>query len=149
MIARNHILYRRYANMKSRCSNKKDKDYPNYGGRGIKVCKRWRGKGGFFRFVFDMGIPESNDLTIERINNDKGYKPSNCKWANRSEQQHNKRMMKNNTSGYKGVFRRLVHGNIRYTAAIQINKKRYWTKYFKTAKEAWLAREETRKRLLC
>lgn len=73
--------------MNSRCYNPKDISYHNYGGRGITVCKRWLD---IKNFIFDMGErPEG--LTLERINNDKGYCKENCKWATYTEQSRNKR----------------------------------------------------------
>lgn len=74
--------------MKQRCLYKKDKDYLSYGGRGIKVCKRWLT---FKNFLEDMGIKPIG-LTLDRINNDGNYEPSNCKWATRKEQQRNRRI---------------------------------------------------------
>lgn len=71
--------------MRDRCSNPNRKDYYRYGGRGITVCKRWEK---FENFLKDIGEP-SLGLTLDRINNDGDYKPSNCRWATRKEQSHN------------------------------------------------------------
>lgn len=73
--------------MKNRCSNKNCPAYMNYGGRGIEVCGRWLK---FENFLADMGErPEGK--TLDRIDNDKGYSPGNCKWSTRTEQARNKR----------------------------------------------------------
>jgi hypothetical protein len=64
--------------------------YKHYGARGIKVCKRWVDS--FEAFFKDMGL-RPKGMSIERINNSKGYTPSNCKWATKSEQNFNKRYL--------------------------------------------------------
>lgn len=80
--------YRTWASMKSRCNNPKNYGYKNYGGRRIKVCKRWNR---YENFLVDMGRKPSNNHSIERIDNNKGYFKKNCKWATRKEQNRNKR----------------------------------------------------------
>lgn len=82
--------YRAYCGMKSRCYNPKMPAYANYGGRGITICNKWLGKGGFMRFIGDMGRRPPG-FTIERINYNKGYSPDNCKWIIASEQARNTR----------------------------------------------------------
>jgi hypothetical protein len=82
--------YQAWASMKQRCNNKKNPQYPNYGGRGIKVCEQWNT---FETFYSDMG-KRPDGLSIDRINNDGDYEPSNCRWATIIEQNNNQRRSK-------------------------------------------------------
>lgn len=82
-------LYKVWAAMKQRCENPKNKSYKNYGARGIRVCAAWSNS--FEQFLADMGERPAPDLSIERINNNGHYEPSNCKWATDAEQRLNKR----------------------------------------------------------
>ena len=81
--------------MIQRCTNPKNQAFKDYGGRGITVCDKWRNN--FMTFSKDMGKRPSKNLTIERINNNKGYSPDNCKWETRKKQANNTRGNQNIT----------------------------------------------------
>lgn len=85
-------LYTCYRGMRNRCEIKTHPSYKNYGGRGIKVCEQWSGKDGFFNF---KKWANSNrwvkGLTLDRIDNNKGYSPENCRWVTALQQEYNKR----------------------------------------------------------
>ena len=94
-------MYSVYRNMMTRCYNKGGTDYHNYGGRGIKVCDRWLES--IENFIFDMGQKPTPSHSIDRIDSNGSYEPSNCRWATNRQQALNKRMRKDNTSGVTGV----------------------------------------------
>lgn len=89
--------------MRNRCLCPTSTPYPNYGGRGIKVCERWFW---YENFLADMGRAPSPGHSLERIDNNKGYYPENCKWATRKEQLNNTRH--NLVIKYKGVKKNLT-----------------------------------------
>lgn len=80
-------IYNRWNAMLTRCNNPKNSHYKDYGGRGIKVCKKWKQ---FVNFLADMGMPQRG-MTLERKNNNQGYNKRNCCWATRTAQARNSR----------------------------------------------------------
>ena len=130
-------IYHCWANMKSRCLNSNNKWYEHYGKRGITICDEWMDFNSFYQWSINNGYSEN--LSIDRINNNKGYSPDNCRWATASQQSRNRRMLRKPKYDYYGV--RLIH-NGRYRADVTRNGKSYFVGYYSTSEEAATAREE-------
>ena len=97
---RKHRLYTIWEHMKQRCYNVNNKSYKDYGARGITVCNEWRCDFlSFFNWAIDNGYREN--LTIDRINNNGNYEPSNCRWATNIVQNRNKRHLHMITYNHK------------------------------------------------
>ena len=88
-------LLRTWYNMHARCYSETYESWEHYGGRGIKVCKRWNraNSKGFLNFFSDMGNPP-DEMSLDRINVDGDYSPSNCRWASRTQQSMGRRKFK-------------------------------------------------------
>lgn len=89
--------------MRSRCYNPKDPSYAHYGGRGIRVCKKWLND--YDAFYVDMGDPPAG-MSLDRVRNNGHYTPTNCRWATVTEQLNNQR--RNRRISYKGVTQTLT-----------------------------------------
>lgn len=94
-----HPLYGRWVSIKGRCLNPSSRNYPDYGGRGIRVFPEWSGDDPrpFITWVLDnLGLPPSAKHQLDRIDNNGNYEPGNLRWATPSENQRNKRPMTRN-----------------------------------------------------
>lgn len=83
-------LYNRWKTMRQRCNNPKCKSYKNYGARGIKVCEDWDNFNTFYEWAINNGYDEK--LELDRIDNNKGYSPNNCRWTDSLSNNHNRRI---------------------------------------------------------
>ena len=125
--------------MRDRCLNPNNPFYKYYGGRGITICARWDN---FANFVTDMGDrPEG--MTLDRIDNDKGYSPENCRWTTKSQQQQNQQMNRRNKSGHTGVH--WDKGRKRWLVSIAKNHKSIFIGRYDNKKEAIKARKRAEK----
>jgi hypothetical protein len=130
--------YRVWRSMRQRCAPASDERRSDYAGREIRVCERWLH---FPNFLEDMGrCPDGHSL--DRIDNEKGYEPGNCRWATGSVQQFNKRPSPGGT-GIRGVW---VRGG-KYSASITRNRKKEYLGLFDTLEEAVAARRRAEPRV--
>lgn len=133
---RSHRLYHTWNSMIQRCTNPNHNRYKDYGGRGITGCEEWLDVKNFIEWCDQTYI---EGMTLDRIDNNKGYNPDNCRWVSKSEQAINRRMKSINTSGYTGVSYKIRDGV--WTANIGINNKLKHLGTFLTIEEAVLARD--------
>lgn len=127
-----------YEDMIRRCSDSTRKDHRWYVDRGIRVCDRWLGDGGFLNFLSDMGEKPAK-MTLDRINPDGNYEPSNCRWADATTQSRNTGLFRNNKTGVRGVSRNRAG---KYLAGIRVDGKTKHLGTFATIEEAAKARKQ-------
>ncbi len=133
-----HKLYKTWQNLIQRCNNPKRKDYKDYGGRGIIVCEEWLDVTIFIAWC-ESTHPNTKGYTLDRINNELGYFPENCRWADSTTQALNQRKYKNNTSGFTGITKK-KHGKS-WLAQIRILNTNKHIGSFPTIEEAVQARD--------
>lgn len=131
-------LYSVWRDMKQRCLNPNNRIYKHYGARGIKVCDAWSSDFKvFYDWATDSGYQEG--LSIDRIDNDGNYEPSNCRWVTKSIQNMNRRSLKN-TSGYIGISRHSEAN--RWYGRLKVNGKQIYTGMSEDILEAVKMRNE-------
>lgn len=119
-------LYKRYNDMKSRCYNKNNCNFKYYGARGIKVCDEWLGENGYNNFEkWALENDYKKELSLDKIDNNGNYEPSNCRWVNKRIQNINKRPSTKNTSGFVGIG--MHSSKTCYYGSVKINNKSYYT----------------------
>ena len=123
-----------WSGMKTRCTNPNRHNYHKYGGRGIKVCDKWQKFDVFQDWALKNGY--SDDLSIDRIDSNGNYEPSNCRWANIHEQSSNLR----SNNDVVGVSK--VKNQNSWHAYLWVDNVRVLSKYFKTYNEAVHARKK-------
>lgn len=130
-------IYRIYANIKTRCFNKNHHSYKYYGEKGITICSEWNND---FNAFYDWAIKSgySEKLSIDRIDCNKGYTPTNCRWANANTQAANIGLKSNNKTGYAGVFKQ----GETYIANISYQRKRIHLGSFRNIEDAVKKRNE-------
>lgn len=122
--------YTVWHSMLRRCRRPSCREFSRYGGRGITVCSRWIGPGGFDAFLSDMGHRPSPTHSLDRKNNDGNYEPGNCRWATRSEQANNRSTTKTvvfdgetmtiqELANRTGLRRQLIYSRLRNGRTVQ------------------------------
>lgn len=119
-------LYRTYHHMKGRCYKETSKDYKHYGGRGIRICKYWLGEDGFLNFYeWAMSNGYSDNLTIDRIDVNGNYEPSNCRWVDWYGQANNR--TNSNYVTHNGITKTITEWSRQYG----IRQETLWRRIYK------------------
>lgn len=136
--------YKCWSSMRERCHNKNTVSFMDYGARGITVCERWEK---FSNFLYDMGLKPSPKHTLDRINVNGNYEPTNCRWVTRLEQAQNKRIYKPNKTGHRDVS--WNKKSQRWQARISVNKTRFYLGMYRDLEDAIAARKAAEVKYFC
>ena len=138
-------MYKRWCGMKTRCYDTKDKGYERYGGRGILICDDWVNDfEAFNSWSINNGGHDGKRLQIDRIDNDKGYSPDNCRYVTNAVNARNKGVRRTNKMGISGIGIDKRSG--KYYATITTNGKRANLGYYSDFFEACCARKSAENR---
>lgn len=128
--------HKAWINMTNRCIRTNHPAYNHYGGRGITICDRWSDRvKGFDNFLADMGERPSSKHSLDRIDNNGNYEPSNCRWTTQIEQVYNRR------TSAKTVGVRYVKNIDKWLARLNYQGQQVYSQYFRTEEEAIKARK--------
>jgi len=124
-----HPVYRVWRDMMYRCYKERRHDYVRYGGRGIRVCEEWHDPGSFCEWALDHGYQKG--LFIDRIDNDKNYEPSNCRFLTRKESDRNRRTnvvvtINGQSMAFKEAWEKYTDGKVSYQQSLKLYHKSQW-----------------------
>lgn len=132
--------YEIWCSIKSRCYRPNNINYERYGARGVTMCPEWRAS--FLAFYKDVGSRPSRSYSLDRIDNDGNYEPGNVRWATKQQQGANTRKRRDNTSGYRGVYRNPHSLKRPWTAKVRYDGKDFTAGHYETAEEAAWMRDQ-------
>lgn len=130
-----HPVYRTWASMRGRCLNPKDTAYDRYGGRGITICQEWLDDFNvFYTWMIAQGWVEGTVLSLDRVDNNRGYSPENCRLATKTEQSRNRRnntmyTIYGQTLCFKEVWEKFALPSVKYGAFEARVKYNGWNIY--------------------
>lgn len=137
-------LHKEWRGILHRCKNQSASHYEYYGGKGITVCEQWVNNFvNFYNWAINNGYDDS--LTLDRIDNNKGYSPYNCRWVTHKINCRNRGLRKGNKTGYTGVAERKIKSGVRYRAFIVIDNQNISLGHYDTIEEAYNARKKAEK----
>lgn len=134
-------LASRWHGIMYRCYAQSCKAYANYGGRGITVCERWHVKDNFISDILSLLGPPPVKMSLDRIDNNRGYSTENVRWATRIQQNTNQRMRSDNKSGVTNISRAKGDSKCKWRLLLKVNGERHHVGYFHSIPEAEAAKK--------